>query len=80
MSDEEMLKAALKRFQNAWREPRSPQRIAPMLVCIESIWAQFPDLRLGQILISAIGEDRLFYLEDNDLIKELKEWVEQVTE
>ena len=80
MKEEDAIKAALKRFKNAWSNPRDPARIWGTTVSIEKVWNEFPDLRLGQMLVSAIGKERLFNIEDEQLIKELKEWAEAVTE
>ena len=53
---------------------RDPKRIKKILKTIENIWKKNPDLRLCQLLENtAIGFDRLYYFEDDELIKKLKE-------
>lgn len=36
-------------------------------------WISLPNLRLGQLLVSANGEQDIFYEEDFDLIKRVEE-------
>jgi uncharacterized protein YihD (DUF1040 family) len=53
---------------------RDKNRIKPLLELIESIWEQYPDLRLGQLMTNAAHKsgwriDGLFFIED-DLLKE----------
>ena len=55
---------------------RDPNRIPKVLKELEKIWAQTPDLRLGQLLINATmtkaGEMAdFYYMEDNDLLEKL---------
>ena len=75
---------SLERFKEYWSKielkPRNPNRIWPICEEIEKVWSQFPDLRLGQMMLCAVGKDDLFNIEDKDLIKRLQEWAEQVTE
>ena len=63
---------------------RDPRRIEVMLDTIRRIWEQDPDLRLGQLIINAMTrarmqEKRLFFLEDKELFKALKEFAEFAT-
>jgi hypothetical protein len=71
---------ALEKYGNLG-SPREPSRIPSHLREIEGIWMRFPDLRLGQLLCCAVGQqDRLFNIEDDQLIKELEQWMKDVTE
>ena len=46
---------------------RDPKRIRPLLDRLEAVWTQYPDIRLGQMLIVASPND-LFSVEDDRLI------------
>jgi len=52
---------------------RDPKRIPKVLKELEEIWTKFPDLRLGQLLLNAVADPTLYYTEDEDLLKELKD-------
>lgn len=52
---------------------RSKQRIPIILKEIENIWSKYPDLRLGQLLCNVVTDPMLYYIEDDLLIKRLKE-------
>ena len=58
---------------------RDPGRIKNMLLMLESAWRKNPDLRLGQILVNAAGDDDLFYVEDSILLSRVVHGVPQVT-
>jgi len=47
---------------------RNPSRIPKLLEAIKKYWEQYPDLRLGQIVVNMTepGKDP-FYLEDDEL-------------
>ena len=48
---------------------RDITRIEPMLEEIKSVWEQYPDLRLGQLICDIVPEDKLittFGLKDNE--------------
>lgn len=57
---------------------RDPNRITEILLTIERIWQEDPDLRLGQlIVIGAKPKEpcpQIFYKEDEDLLKGLLEY------
>jgi hypothetical protein len=42
------------------------------------VWGENPDMRLGQLLINALGNDhtKIFYMEDFDLIGTIEEYYE----
>ena len=51
---------------------RNPERISKILTELSEIWIQYPDLRLGQLLLNVINDPALYYIEDEDLIKRIK--------
>lgn len=66
---------------------RDPKRIPEVLNELKGIWSSFPDLRLGQLIINAAGmwdmsamdaERKLFYIEDEDFIKLLRDHYSEV--
>jgi len=66
----------------AWRDKprRDPKRITGLLKVLEETWREEPDLRLGQIIVSAaILSGRkfvcpeIFNLEDEDMLKGIEE-------
>ncbi|MDD5899578.1 MAG: hypothetical protein PUC73_01535 [Lachnospiraceae bacterium] len=48
---------------------RDGGRIPEVVSKIEKVWTQYPDLRLGQLLLNVCGPKDLFALEDEDLMK-----------
>ena len=55
---------------------RDPKRIPKILKEIEKHWKKYPDLRLGQLFVDAMRiSDDLFYIEDEKLVKRLKEFL-----
>ncbi len=56
--------------------PRDPERIDKILGIIRKYWCKHSDLRLGQLLLAVVVADKLFYMEDDELIKLLKEQYE----
>ena len=53
---------------------RSKYRIDITLNELQNIWLEFPDLRLGQLLLNAVSDPELYYLEDEELIIKLQEF------
>jgi hypothetical protein len=54
-------------------EMRNPERIPIVLAEIKRVWETSPDLRLGQ-LVSVLSKDKdIFYIEDDELIKNIKD-------
>ena len=39
---------------------------------VKEIWTQYPDLRLGQLLVNVCGKEDLFFVEDKTLVKALQ--------
>ena len=52
---------------------RDPARIEKVLSVIRNKWYERPDLRLGQLIVIANDNKDPFYMEDDILIKKLKE-------
>jgi hypothetical protein len=58
---------------------RPPERIEKVLNEIRKKWHQYPDLRLGQLLINAIPTNLdLYYIEDDELCKDVKEYPREI--
>lgn len=51
---------------------RDVGRIATVLSAIETVWKQYPDMRLGQLLINVYGKSDLFSVEDEKLLERLQ--------
>ena len=47
---------------------RDINRIDGILKELGEIWKEYPDLRLGQLILNAIKDPQLYYIEDGDLI------------
>ena len=55
---------------------RDPRRIKRILALLENAWQEVPDWRLGQLISNIardVGWSDAYYLEDDDLEKELRE-------
>ncbi len=50
---------------------RDPERIPTIISKLEEYWLQNPDLRLGQLILNAIPEERLYGAEDTVLVRSL---------
>ena len=56
---------------------RDIKRIPKTLKLIEKIWKKHPDLRLMQLLLNCTGNYKnSYYIEDDGLVKELKDTYE----
>ncbi len=53
---------------------RDPKRIEVILQEISNIWHANPDLRLGQLICNVIQDPALYYVEDKELVKLLKDF------
>jgi uncharacterized protein YihD (DUF1040 family) len=54
---------------------RDPNRIPRVLDLLEKVWKEVPDLRLGQLIENIardMGWNDAYYVEDDDLEKELR--------
>jgi hypothetical protein len=52
---------------------RDPKRIPKILDELKGIWSMVPDLRLGQLILNVLQDPILYYLEDEEVIKRLRE-------
>jgi hypothetical protein len=55
---------------------RDPKRIDNVLKELGGIWKQFPDLRLGQLIIN-VNQDP-YYIEDDELIELIRHHYREV--
>jgi len=51
---------------------RAPDRIRPLLDELATIWERHPDLRLGQLLVAANGNQDPFHVGDADLMAKVR--------
>lgn len=51
---------------------RDPKRIEKVLATISRVWYRVPDWRLEQLLYNATRQTDPFYIEDEQLIKQLE--------
>lgn len=51
---------------------RNPERIPKILSEIEKIWQQYPDSRLGQLILNLEYRLPLYQIEDEELVAALK--------
>jgi hypothetical protein len=51
---------------------RNKKRIHLLLKYIEKIWCHWPDLRLGQLIGNSAPNSDPYYLEDDQLLEQLK--------
>jgi uncharacterized protein YihD (DUF1040 family) len=51
---------------------RNPARIEVVSVVLRTLWAQTPDLRMGQLLLNLAGSDDLYNMEDDELLERAK--------
>lgn len=55
---------------------QDPARIEQVLAALQKVWEEFPDLRLGQLLVNAIRPSQpcpeLFSVEDTVLVRMLE--------
>lgn len=56
---------------------RSKESIHQVCEELERCWNAYPNLKLGQLLIDAVGGMNLFHIDDKELIKVLKDFADQ---
>lgn len=59
---------------------RNPSRIPRVLKLLEKAWEEVPDWRLGQLISNIardVGWSDAYYLEDDDLEKELRRLLDE---
>lgn len=62
---------------------RNPERIPDILEKLEALWINYPDMRLGQLLVNLAPprlHNDIFYWEDEDLEKALDDRIEKFIE
>ena len=59
---------------------RDPKRIDVILQEISAIWHKYPDMRLGQLIGNILEGPSLYYVEDDSLVKALKDMYEGAKE
>ena len=59
---------------------RDPKRIDVILQEIGAIWRKYPDMRLGQLIGNVLEGPSLYYVEDDSLVKALKDMYEGAKE
>lgn len=59
---------------------RDPKRIDVILQEISNIWHKYPDMRLGQLIGNVLEGPSLYYVEDDSLVKALKDMYEGAEE
>lgn len=59
---------------------RDPKRIDVILTEISNIWHKYPDMRLGQLIGNVLEGTALYYVEDDGLVKALKDMYEGAAE
>ena len=59
---------------------RDPKRIDVILQEISAIWHKYPDMRLGQLIGNVLEGPSLYYVEDDSLVKALKDIYEGAKE
>ena len=59
---------------------RDPKRIDIILQEIGAIWRKYPDMRLGQLIGNVLEGPSLYYVEDDSLVKALKDMYEDAEE
>lgn len=59
---------------------RDINRITPLCNKLAAIWSNYPDLRLGQLILNVIDGTPLYYIEDNDLLNRLEDFYNSIKE
>jgi hypothetical protein len=63
---------------------RDPGRIDQVLAAVRKVWAEFPDMRLGQLLVNAVRPTEscpeVFGVEDTVLVRRLEALAKRLRE
>lgn len=51
---------------------RDKERIKDILERLEKIWNEYPDLRLGQLILNVYSDPTLYYVEDDKLLSAME--------
>lgn len=61
---------------------RDAGRIDPILAIIRKIWLEYPNMRLGQLIVNAVGPSgpcpEVFSIEDTALVRKLESLAERL--
>lgn len=58
---------------------RDPKRIDRIIEVLKHKWKQYPDLRLGQLILNVFPfEDKLYNLEDNEFLDLLLDYPQHI--
>ncbi len=60
------------------KEPRSPERIEPILEKIKEAWVLYPDMRLGQLLATCTQLANISGVEDEELLRGIEEYIDSM--
>ena len=60
------------------RFTRDPERITPMLQKLEEAWREYPDMRLGQLIVVCAECNNIFGIEDEDLLKGIEKYYDNI--
>jgi hypothetical protein len=55
---------------------RDPGRIPEVLAEIERVWKDYPDMRLGQLIVNVTGISDPYFVENDKLLECLTNWKE----
>lgn len=58
---------------------RDPKRIDPMLAKLREAWTLYPDMRLGQLLVSCCQKSDIFGVEDDVMSDNLDDFIKMMT-
>ena len=53
---------------------RDKARIPYVLEVVAAAWEKYPDMRLGQLLLNTMRDPVLYYAEDEDIVKKLRDY------
>jgi len=57
---------------------RDPNRIPEVLDLIKQLWEKYPDWRLGQLIVNVSDTNDVFYVEDDRVVKGLRNYLKLV--
>lgn len=60
------------------KEPRSPERIEPILEKIKEAWVLYPDMRLGQLLATCTQLANISGVEDEELLRGIEGYIDSM--
>lgn len=54
---------------------RPVERISEMMIALEEAWRKFPDMRLGQLMCVLVPENKMFNIEDGELLESIRNYL-----